>query len=264
MRTHAYDGSDGIGAEGERILDEYFNRRYQINLATVEEQRREIDRWFTDPQTGSMLSIEYKTDGKANRTGNAAIEVINNDRLMTFGWGIRCDAHWLVYYVHASTSSQRRLLALSINTLHGNVDRWIREYGRNVILTPNSGYRTWNLLIPFEELQYVSFRRDFWYLHHQPPQMYVSSAGAKPRLSNHPDQPFHRWTIQYVYNAVSSWIDPRTSERVILTARDTQPVAVVLADYQKAGWSFVGCLGPADDSRVIYIFKQHYLSNSPV
>ena len=83
MPTYDFEKQFEIGTQHEQILDEYFQRYFWVEPASRQEQRQGIDRWFQAPD-GSWMSVEYKADMTAGRTGNAFIETISSVRVPVF------------------------------------------------------------------------------------------------------------------------------------------------------------------------------------
>jgi hypothetical protein len=77
--TCSFDVQKARGAVSEKFLDSEPAVEFEVRPATPQEQRRGIDRIFTHRQTGQRLAVEYKTDYKAARTGNAFIGSISVD-----------------------------------------------------------------------------------------------------------------------------------------------------------------------------------------
>jgi hypothetical protein len=66
MSLYSFDHQMARGDEGAAFLDDFFREKgYAIRDATRDEQRAGIDRAFTNPRSGKVSLVEYKTDTRA-------------------------------------------------------------------------------------------------------------------------------------------------------------------------------------------------------
>ena len=84
-----------IGQEGETFLDQWLSPTYKVlNVSEdIKYQQSGIDRVVTRSD-GSVITIEYKFDIAAKRTGNLFFETISNNspdnfKLLTVEWGFQ-------------------------------------------------------------------------------------------------------------------------------------------------------------------------------
>lgn len=152
--TDPYDFKDQlkIGAEGEAFLDEFFDRAYEITPATSEEQRLGIDRHFVNRETGNKLTVEYKTDEKAQKYHNAFVETISVDQRGKSDWAYTSHADRLIYYV----VGDELIYVLHFIDLRKRLPEWAAKYptGR----AKNKGYWTYGLLVPLHEFERCAVR----------------------------------------------------------------------------------------------------------
>lgn len=87
------------GERWERTLDAHFAPRYHIARVSRADQFRGIDRRFTCRKSGSVFTVEYKSDATAARTKNAFVETVSVDTTGAPGWVRKSEAQVLVYYV---------------------------------------------------------------------------------------------------------------------------------------------------------------------
>ncbi len=73
QKLHDFDEKRAEGERHERDLDAYFSRYYAITQASRTAQENGIDRHFSCKVSGTHMSVEYKADSVAARTGNAFI-----------------------------------------------------------------------------------------------------------------------------------------------------------------------------------------------
>ena len=100
MQTKPYDFETQrkVGQEGETFLDQWLHPIYKVLDVSGEMkyQQAGIDRVVTRSD-GSVITIEYKFDLAAKRTGNLFFETISNDKEMIPGWGWSSQAdYWIV------------------------------------------------------------------------------------------------------------------------------------------------------------------------
>lgn len=134
------------GEHHERALDSYLNRWYRIRDVARVWQRLGIDRILTCRRTGRVISVQYKADTTAARTGNAFIETTSVDTAGVPGWALTCAAQYVVYYIPPRHVAYV-VPGLLIKTLAA---RWQAE-GRPTRRIPNDGYCAEGMLIPLSE-----------------------------------------------------------------------------------------------------------------
>jgi len=134
----------------ENKLDEFFGRWYDIRPATPAEQRQGIDRHFTNRDTGRQITIEYKTDHTAGRTGNAFVETISVDTHHKPGWAHTSQAEILIYHIPEPETTY----AIRLSALRSQLARWEAKYPKRAI--PNKGYRTHGILVPLAEFERIA------------------------------------------------------------------------------------------------------------
>lgn len=146
--TYKFDTQHAIGKEHEARLDAFFSRWFNITHATPEQQRRGIDRVFVAKAYPFMVShVEYKADVKASLTGNLFIEILSNDSKKLPGWGVKCDAQWVVVYV----PDEGEIYILGTGLLHLLVPIWLMKW--EIGKVPNDGYRTHGIKVPRKVVQ---------------------------------------------------------------------------------------------------------------
>jgi len=136
------------GEDGEAYLDAFFRRRgHTILPVTTEEQRLGIDRVFVTP-TGQSWKVEYKTDFRAGKTGNAFIETVSVDthgKYGKMGWALTSTAEYLFYYV-----PDHAIYVIPFLSLRHALPRWMREFPARGAL--NNRYTTHGVLVPLAQL----------------------------------------------------------------------------------------------------------------
>lgn len=140
------------GQQGEDDLDQFFADRYAIDQASYDQQRQGIDRIFTDLATLLPITVEYKSDRTASRTGNAFVETVSveNDQGSKGGWALSSQAEFLLYYL----PDDRLVYVLRMARLRGRLERWGQRCRTRRI--PNEGYCSVGLLVPLDEFERIA------------------------------------------------------------------------------------------------------------
>jgi hypothetical protein len=143
--TYDFDQQLAEGAQGEAFLDDFFRARgHSVRPATMDEQRQGIDRVFTRPD-GRVMTVEYKTDRLAGKTGNAFVETVSVDARGKMGWALTAQSDYLVYYI-----PERVIYVLPFMSLRWALPGWMRDYPARS--APNRGYDTHGVLVPLARL----------------------------------------------------------------------------------------------------------------
>lgn len=144
-----------LGEKYEDILDSHFSRWYDIEPAEREIQRLGVDRIFVANATSRRTSVEYKTDIRAEFTGNFFIEVVSvapksNFGQKKMGWAITSVAQMLVYYLPQT----KMILSCSMQDLKDKVPSWSKQYptGR----AQNETYYGVGIKVPVSEIVELS------------------------------------------------------------------------------------------------------------
>lgn len=148
--VHNFAASKARGEEVEALLDAYLEPRYIIRKATDAEQRRGIDRWLTDRETGETFSIDYKADSLASRTGNAFIETVSVDSAGKGGWALTSQAEFIFYYL----PQRRALYILSMAEISRALPQWADLYRQ--VHAQNNGYQSYGVLVPLKEIERIA------------------------------------------------------------------------------------------------------------
>ena len=89
--------AEGQGAENH--LDRFFSTWFDITESTRQQQREGIDRIWVRKDSGCVITVEYKADSTAARTGNIFIETVSVDTAKKLGWAYTSRAQELLYYI---------------------------------------------------------------------------------------------------------------------------------------------------------------------
>ena len=116
-----------------------------------DDQRRGIDRWLVN-SAGKRISLEYKTDVTAGRTGNAFVETISVSTADKPGWAVSSQATWLIYYI----PDPEAVYIIKFARIRQHLARWREQYPSRDI--PNVGYVTTGLLVPLREFEQIAAR----------------------------------------------------------------------------------------------------------
>lgn len=99
-RQYDFETQRQVGREGETFLDQWLSLNYKV-LDVSEDlkyQQSGIDRIVTRPD-GSIITVEYKFDIAAKRTGNLFFETLSNDKERIPGWGWSSQADYWIFLI---------------------------------------------------------------------------------------------------------------------------------------------------------------------
>jgi hypothetical protein len=134
------------GKAGEDILDEYFSKWYQITCATLQEEKRGIDRFFLRDEI--TTAVEYKTDDKTSKTGNVFVETYSNLERNKFGWAWTCQADILIYFALPDT-----LYIVKPHVIREHIDEWLEKYGIRTV--KNRGWTSVGIAVAEEDFSTI-------------------------------------------------------------------------------------------------------------
>lgn len=155
MTTAVYSFQQQLakGQTYEQQLDAAFADRFFIRPATRAEQRCGIDRIYRPRKSpDQVLTVEYKADQTAGRTGNAFVETVSVSTTGKPGWAISSQADWLFYLVLGAAEA---LYILQMAKLRAKLPAWRSRYQERHI--PNEGYFTVGLLVPLDEFEKIAY-----------------------------------------------------------------------------------------------------------
>ena len=147
--THEFYSSLSTGKIGERRLDSFFSTWYNIETVPLaDELKYGVDRIFYTPENVTY-SVEYKTDARAEKTGNAFVEIVSNDKINSQGWALKSQAQILIYFVHPL------IYVLEMAAIKRRLAEWRRKY--RTVSVPNVDknglliYSSHGILVPLKE-----------------------------------------------------------------------------------------------------------------
>ena len=97
---YKFNEQNQIGKEGEKLLDSWLKSTYTIdNVSNLKKyQKSGIDRLLTNKK-GEIISVEYKFDKTAQRTGNLFFETVSIDKNNNPGWGFSSQADYWIFLI---------------------------------------------------------------------------------------------------------------------------------------------------------------------
>lgn len=157
-KEYLFHQQNKVGQKGEAILDNFLKSLgFTLRLATRREQRSGIDRIMMYPGgTGDdavSFSLEYKTDEKAHKTGNAFLETISVERAgeaEILGWLWSCQADRILYYVVGWDA----VYQCHPRVLRYYSEEWLEKYPLRRV--KNKDYYTTGLLVPLKVIKEVA------------------------------------------------------------------------------------------------------------
>lgn len=146
-----------IGQSGENILDNWLSPYKVLNVSQDQRyQQLGIDRVATRSD-GSVMTIEYKFDITAKRTGNLFFETVSNDQQGTPGWGWSSQADYWIFLV-----PHQEILVFKPGDLRALIWQLQKSLKKKII--PNKGYNTIGYPVPLVRAREVTFQIKTLYL----------------------------------------------------------------------------------------------------
>ncbi|WP_019502358.1 hypothetical protein [Pseudanabaena sp. PCC 6802] len=160
MQAKQYDFNvqHEIGKKGEQILDRWLGTTYKITDVSHDPKYQGvgIDRILTRPDS-SVITVEYKFDLAAKRTGNLFFETVSIDCKSIPGWGWSSQADYWIFLI-----PDQEILIIKPPSLRALIWRKYRENSEKQI--PNRGYNTLGLPIPLSEVRKIATQVQKLYL----------------------------------------------------------------------------------------------------
>lgn len=135
------------GQAYEDRLDRYFSQWFTVKPVNIEMQKHGIDRVFSQKDNGLQLLVEYKSDDRAAKTGNAFVEIISRDTAKVLGWAYTSWAQLLVYYIPPTDE----IILIPMLTIKLNLPVWLKTCAQKE--ATNSTYKTIGLAVPLRVLR---------------------------------------------------------------------------------------------------------------
>ena len=160
MQTKQYDFETQrkVGQEGEIFLDQWLRPIYKVVDVSEDEkyQQSGIDRLVTRSD-GTVISIEYKFDIAAKRTGNLFFETTSNDKEGIPGWGWTSQANYWIFLI-----PMQEIIVFQPGKLRALV--WQLQRSLKEKRVANKGYNTIGYPIPLTAARKVAFQIKTLYL----------------------------------------------------------------------------------------------------
>jgi len=157
-KQYDFETQRRIGQEGEIFLDRWLRPAYNVIDVSEDEkyQQSGIDRLITRSD-GTVLSIEYKFDIAAKRTGNLFFETTSNDKERVPGWGWTSQACYWIFLI-----PEQEILVFKPGKLRSLV--WQLQKSLQEKRIANKGYNTIGYPIPLTEARKVASQIKTLYL----------------------------------------------------------------------------------------------------
>ena len=159
-----FDASLAVGKKAEAHIDKYFSDEFVVRPVSMEFERRGIDRTWIHKDGRWCWSVEYKTDWRAGKSGNAFMELWSVEG-KTRGWVYTTHAQVIVYYV-PDTEVAYLCWGPSIKAL---VNKWLNTTTYKQVKVPNGKlvdgeikgeYNSVGLLVPLNEFAKASYKQE--------------------------------------------------------------------------------------------------------
>lgn len=157
-RQYDFDTQHRIGQQGEIFLDQWISSTYKVLDVSEDWKYRQsgIDRVVTRPD-GSIITVEYKFDIAAKRTGNIFFETVSNDKKLIPGWGWSSQADYWIFLVPG-----QEIIVFKPGKLRALV--WELQKSLTQRSIANQGYNTIGYPIPLIQARKVAFQVKTLYL----------------------------------------------------------------------------------------------------
>lgn len=143
---HNFKDSLARGKSIEEKLDIFFSQWYEIEGATLEQERQYgFDRIFS--HNGLAKTVEYKADYWTARTGNIFIELEVGGKP---GWAKKTIADFIIYAVIVKNEIDY-ILIIPNQYIKDNLEKWERK---EKIVIKNTGFNGVGVLVNVNDLDY--------------------------------------------------------------------------------------------------------------
>lgn len=86
MKSNVFDAWLDVGKRAERVLDVHYSQKYEVRPVTVDQEKAgKFYRVLVCRLTGRTVLVEYKLDRRCIDTGNAFIELMDQDGEPSWG-----------------------------------------------------------------------------------------------------------------------------------------------------------------------------------
>lgn len=149
---YTFDERLRFGKHYETVLDEYFGQQYNIRAASLEDDKRGVDRIFYR-QNGTSFKVQYKADDMAASTKNFFIEVVSVDGPTPKpGWAFVCRADVIVLFVPRLSEAY----VIKPSVIQRNIHAWKSGFG--VRVAANEHYHTYGVPVPIWTIKDVAWK----------------------------------------------------------------------------------------------------------
>lgn len=157
-KQYDFETQRKLGQEGELFLDRWLSPAYKVLDVTgdLKYQQSGIDRLITRTD-GTLITVEYKFDLAAKRTGNLFFETISNDSKKIPGWGWSSQADYWIFLI-----PDQEILVFKPGDLRALV--WKLQKTLQERSIPNQGYKTIGYPVPISQARKVAFQIKTLYL----------------------------------------------------------------------------------------------------
>lgn len=136
VKQYDFETQHKIGQKGEIFLDQWLRPMYHVADVSqdLKYQQSGIDRVVTRSD-GTAVTVEYKSDIAAKRTGNLFFETVSNSKDGTPGWGWASQADYWIILI-----PEQEILVFKPGKLRALV--WDLQQTLKERSIPNRGYNT--------------------------------------------------------------------------------------------------------------------------
>ena len=160
MQTKHYSFSTQhkLGKDGEQIIDQWVSKLYKVtDVSDVQKyQEAGIDR-VIERTDGTSVTVEYKFDIAAKRTGNLFFETVSVDTQHIPGWGWTSQADYWIFLV-----PEQEIIVMRPGKLRSLV--WQHQTVLEERTVSNKNYKTLGVPVPLPDVRKVAYRIQKLYL----------------------------------------------------------------------------------------------------
>ncbi|NES17568.1 MAG: hypothetical protein F6K41_01100 [Symploca sp. SIO3E6] len=154
MQTHYYDfqAQHKIGKQGEQFIDRWLKKNYKVtDVSDIPSyQKAGIDR-IIGRKDGTTVTVEYKFDVAAKRTGNIFFETVAVDIQSTPGWGWTSQADYWIFLI-----PEQEIIIVQPGKLRALV--WQQQKVLKEKTVPNKNYNTLGVPVSVSDVKKIAYQ----------------------------------------------------------------------------------------------------------
>ncbi|NEQ69401.1 MAG: hypothetical protein F6K21_28705 [Symploca sp. SIO2D2] len=154
MPTNYYDfqAQHKIGKQGEQFIDKWLKNNYKVtDVSDIPNyQKAGIDR-IIELKDGTTVTVEYKFDVAAKRTGNIFFETVAVDTQSIPGWGWTSQADYWIFLI-----PEQEIIIVQPGKLRSLV--WQQQKVLKEKTVPNKNYNTLGVPVLLSDVKKIAYQ----------------------------------------------------------------------------------------------------------